>query len=42
MHSTVTRSNLSTTRQIQIGRLCIDNVAAERPFAWNWERVEAV
>jgi AraC-like DNA-binding protein len=42
MHDTVIRSNLTTTRQIQIGRLCIDNVAAEQPFAWTWERVDAV
>jgi AraC-like DNA-binding protein len=42
MHDTVIRSKLTTTRQIQIGRLCIDNVAAEQHFVWNWERVEAV
>jgi|SRR5882724_5231390 len=42
MQEAATRSNLTTTRQIQIGRLCIDNLAAEQPFAWNWERVEAV
>jgi AraC-like DNA-binding protein len=42
MHDTVIRSNLTTTRQIQIGRLTIDNIAAEQPFVWSWERVEAV
>jgi AraC-like DNA-binding protein len=42
MHDTVIRSNLTTTRQIQIGRLYIDNVAAEQPFVWSWERIEAV
>ena len=42
MHDTVIRSKLTTTRQIQIGRLYIDNVAAEQPFVWSWERIEAV
>ena len=42
MHDTVIRSNLTTTRQIQIGRLTIDNIAAEQPFVWSWERVAAV
>ena len=42
MHDTVIRSSLTTTRQIQIGRLTIDNIAAEQPFVWSWERVEAV
>ena len=42
MHDTVIRSNLTTTRRIQIGRLIIDNIAAEQPFVWSWERVETV
>jgi AraC-like DNA-binding protein len=42
MHDTAIRNNLTTNRQIQIGRLTIDNIAAEQPFVWNWERVEAV
>ena len=42
MPDTNIRSSLTVSRQIQIGRLCIDSITNERPFAWSRERVEAL
>jgi AraC-like DNA-binding protein len=42
MHDTMIRSTPATTRQIHIGRLRIDAVAADQPFVWTGDRVQAV
>lgn len=40
MHDTMTRSTPTTTRQIQIGRLRIDSIAADQAYVWKSESAD--